>query len=382
MVDWQKDMMYNGVIRAGNVTGIVFRTGDDQMRGELSVAGNVNIIDIARYAGVSVSTVSRVLNNHPDVSPATKQKVMSIIEKHSYIPNNSARNLRRESLKAVGVIVKGFTNPFFSRMLEIIQSELQTRHYLMLLHQVAPDQDELGAALSLVKEKKLRGLIFLGGNFMQSPDKFAMLDIPLVMATITINEGIDRTAFSSVTIDDYAEAYRVTDRICKAGHKEVCAIGFLPGDRSISRLRIEGFRQALRDNGCRAGGDRLAYAGEFSLSAGYNAAKQLLARLEFTCLFCISDLLALGAIRAVYEAGYRVPQDISVVGFDGLENANYSVPSLATVKQPREKMAHAAVSILMNRIQKSAAHEHLVFEADFQEGESFARLIGNCVSQR
>lgn len=339
------------------------------------MADGVNIIDIAKYAGVSVSTVSRVLNNHPDVSVKTKQKVKAVIEEHSYIPNDSARNLKRESLKAVGVIVKGFTNPFFMRMLDIIQKELQERHYLMLLQQVDPNQDEINAALSLVKEKKPRGLIFMGGNFMQRPDKFAMLDVPFVMATITINEGIDRDAFSSVTIDDYAEAYRVTDRICKAGHKEVCAIGFMPEDRSISHLRIEGFRQALRDNGCHAGEDRLEYAREFSMVAGYNAVNQLLARSSFTCLFCISDLIALGAIRAIYDAGYKIPQDISVVGFDGIESARYSIPSLATVKQPEEKMAHNAVSILMNRLQKSAAHQHLVFEAGFQEGESFAAPI-------
>lgn len=335
------------------------------------MADDVNIIDIARLAGVSVSTVSRVLNNHPDVSRKTKQKVNAVIEEYSYIPNNSARNLKRESLKAIGVIVKGFTNPFFTRMLDIIQNELQERHYLMLLHQVDPNQYEIDAALSLVKEKKPRGLIFMGGNFQQRPDKLALLDIPFVMATITINEGVDRAAFSSVTIDDHAEAYRVTNRICKAGHREVCAIGFTPDDKSISQLRVEGFLQALRDNGCPSGEDRVAYAGEFSMGAGYRAAKQLLGRSRFTCLFCISDLLALGAVRAIYEAGFNVPRDISVIGFDGIDSARYSIPSLATVKQPEEKMAHTAVSILMNRLQKSSAHEHLVFEASFQEGESF-----------
>lgn len=338
------------------------------------MTNEVNILDIARYAGVSVSTVSRVLNNHPDVSAETKQKVKAIIEEHSYIPNNSARNLRRESLKAIGVIVKGFTNPFFTRMLDIIQNELQERRYLMLLQQADPNQDEINAALSLVKEKKPRGLIFMGGNFTQQPDKLAMLDIPFVMTTITINEGIERSAFSSVTIDDYAEAYRVSDRICKAGHRDICAIGATSDDKSISHLRIEGFRKALHDNGCDVGEDRLEYAGEFSMEAGYNAAKRLLERSVFTCLFCISDLHALGAIRAIHDAGRRIPQDISVIGFDGLENAKYSIPSLATVKQPEEKIAHAAVSILMNRLQKSAAHEHMLFEADFQEGESFAGL--------
>lgn len=332
---------------------------------------DLTISDIARYAGVGVSTVSRVLNNHPDVSPKTRRKVMEVIEKHSYVPNNSARNLKRESLKAVGVIVKGFTNPFFTQMLDIVQSELDEQRYLMLLHQVDPDQNEIDAAISLFKEKKPRALIFMGGNFQQRRDKLAMLDVPFVMATITINTDVDRSSFSSVTIDDYAEAYSAIDRVCKAGHRNVAAVGFAFDDKSVSRLRISGFRQALRDNGCDDGDDRITYAGEFSMEAGYHAAARLLRQTSFTCLFCISDMLAIGAIRAIHDAGYRIPEDISVIGFDGINAGRYSIPSLATVKQPDEEMAHESVKILMNYLRKGTPHEHKIFKAEFLEGESF-----------
>ena len=334
------------------------------------MAEDVNIIDVAKYAGVSVSTVSRVLNNHPDVSVKTRQKVMDVIAQHSYVPNNSARNLKRESMKAVGVVVKGFTNPFFTRMLDVIQSELEQWRYLMLLHQVEPNQDEIEAAISLVKEKKPRGLLFLGGNFQQKRDKLAVLDIPFVMTTITIHKDVDRTAFSSVTIDDYAEAYKITDKICKSGHKSVAAIGFRQDDRSISRLRVDGFRQALQDNGCE-GREHIAYASEFSMQAGYRAAQKLLKGDKFSCLFCISDMLALGAIRAIHDSGLRVPQDISVVGFDGIDAGRYSIPSLATVKQPDEEMANESIRILMDCLHKKSPHEHKVFDAVFWEGESF-----------
>lgn len=335
------------------------------------MSDDVNIIDIAKLAGVSVSTVSRVLNKHPDVSPKTRQKVLDVIEKHSYIPNNSARNLKRESLKAIGVMVKGFTNPFFTRMLDVIQNELTERHYLMLLHQVGPEQDEVDAAISLVKEKKPRGLIFLGGSFRQRREKLALLGVPFVTATITIHKNVDRAAFSSVTIDDYAEAYAVADRICKAGHKKAAAIGFHSSDMSISRLRIDGFRQALIDNNCYNGEECVAYTEEFTMTAGYNAAKQLLERSNFTCLFCISDTLALGAIRALHEDGYHIPSDISVVGFDGIEAGRFSVPSLATVEQPGTEMAMESVRIILNRLHKDSPHAHKIFPARFVEGESF-----------
>lgn len=335
---------------------------------------DVNIIDIARISGVSVSTVSRVLNKHPDVSPKTRQKVLDVIEKHSYIPNNSARNLKRESITAIGIMVKGFTNLFFTHMLNVIQSELTERHYLMLLQQVAPEQDEVDEAISLVKEKKPRGLIFLGGSFQQRREKLALLGVPYVTATITIHKNVDRAAFSSVTIDDYAEAYAVTDRICKAGHKRVAAIGFQATDMSISRLRIDGFRQALVDNGCYTGEECVAYAGEFSMTAGHRAARILLERDDFTCLFCISDMLALGAMRAIHEIGFSIPDDVSVVGFDGIEAGRYSIPSLATVAQPGTEMALESVRIILNRLHADSPHAHLIFPARFVEGESFKPL--------
>lgn len=335
---------------------------------------DLTIIDIARLAGVSVATVSRVLNSHPDVSEKTRSKVMAVIEKHNYVPNNSARSLKRESLQAIAVIVKGFSNPIFTAMLEIIQQELEASDYLMLMHHVDPDQDEVAQAISFCKEKKPRGLIFMGGNFRHTRGKLAMLDVPYVMLTITMHSDVDRESFSSVTVDDYAAGYQVAERSCRQGHTKLAAIGSTANDLSISRLRIEGFMQAVRDNGLEDGTARIAYAGQFSHRAGYEAAKSLLKKAEFTCLFCISDILALGAMRAIHDAGLCVPKDISVVGFDGIDEGKYYVPSLATMKQPETEMAHKGVQILLAHIRKGAKHQHLLFEAVFSEGESFAPL--------
>lgn len=332
------------------------------------------IVDIANLAGVSVSTVSRVLNRHPDVSAKTTQKVMAVIDQYGYVPNNSARNLKREPMKAVAVIVKGFSNPIFTAMLGIIQHQLEENGYTMLLSQVDTSQDEVTAAISLCKEKKPRGLIFMGGNFSHTRDKLALLDVPFVMLTITMHSNVDRAAFSSVTVDDFAAGGAVARKIIASGHKKLAAIGSSVNDTSISRLRIEGFRQALRDAGLYDGEERVAYAGAFTYQAGYEAAKALLKKEDFTCLFCISDILALGAIRAIYEAGKSVPGDISVVGFDGIEEGRYFIPSLATMKQPETEMAHESVRILLGHIRSGAPHRHLLFDAVFAYGESFAPL--------
>lgn len=125
----------------------------------------VNMKDIARHAGVSVSTVSRVLNGQGYIRQETREKVLRAIEKYHYIPNNSARNLKREAVKAVGIVVKGFSNPFFVRMLDVVQRVLEEKGYLMYLHPIDPLEDEVEEAVSLVKEKKPMGILFLGGNF-------------------------------------------------------------------------------------------------------------------------------------------------------------------------------------------------------------------------
>lgn len=331
-----------------------------------------NIQDIAVIAGVSKSTVSRVLNNHPDVSNKTREKVMAVIKAQSFIPNNSARNLKREPIRAVAVVVKGFTNPLFIQMLTIIQKKLEEHNYIMLLHQVDPVQNEIEEAISLVKEKKPKGLIFLGGNFKHRREILAMLDLPFIMVTMTMHKQVDRSLFSSITVDDYAEGYAIGKRICAAGHKNVAAIGYRQDDESISRLRIEGFLQALREHGLNPQKNWVAYAGTFSYQAGYAAAQKIMrADADKTCLFCISDVLALGAMRALYQEGRRIPQDISVVGFDGVDAGRYNIPSLATMRQPYEEMAAQGVQILLGCMEENQPSEHRVFKAEYWEGESF-----------
>lgn len=332
---------------------------------------NLTIIDIARLSGVSVSTVSRVLNHHPDVSAVTSASVMAVMDSNGYVPNNNARNLKRESMKAVAVVVKGFSNPIFTTMLSIIQQELERNGYIMLLGQVETQQDELAAAIGLCKEKKPRGLIFMGGNFTHTRANLAQLDVPFVTLTITMHSHIDRTSFSSVTVDDHAAGYAVANAMLKNGHTKLAAIGSSAGDTSIGRLRIEGFCEALQQANLPYGHNHLAYAGEFSYKAGYDAACILLKQHQFTSLFCISDILAFGAIRAIHDAGLRVPEDISVVGFDGIEEGRYFIPSLATMKQPEIEMAHNCVDILLDCIRSAAPHRHLLLSATFQSGESF-----------
>ena len=131
----------------------------------------ITIRDIARICGVGVSTVSRAINNHPDINPETKEMILSVIKEHGYIPNNSARNLKRTDAKSIAVLVKGITNPFFSGMIKVMEAEIKKKKYSLVLHHVDFNEDEVDVALELIKEKRLRGIIFLGGRFSHSEKK-------------------------------------------------------------------------------------------------------------------------------------------------------------------------------------------------------------------
>lgn len=336
---------------------------------------DLNIKDIARIAGVSISTVSRVLNDHPDVSGKTKVRVQDIIKKYSYIPNNSARNLKLETIKAVGVIIKGISNPFFTDIIKVIQRQLDRDDYTMILHPVDSSQDEVEEAIVLSKEKKPAGLIFLGGSFEHKPERLDLLDIPFVMATITMKADINRSVFSSVTIDDYSEGYRIGEYVCKGGHKHIAAIGYAKSDKGISRLRLDGLRQALSAGGLTLDDSCVEHTEEYTYSAGYEKTRALLERHSFTCLFCISDTLAIGAMRAIHDFGLDVPGDVSVIGFDGLEAARFCTPALTTIKQPGGDIARESVDILMNIIKRNRPHKHKVFSGTLIQGESFRSLI-------
>lgn len=337
---------------------------------------DLTIVDIAELAGVSVSTVSRVINKHPDVSAATTKRILAIIKEHGYVPNASARNLKRESAKAIGVVIKGFTNPVFTTMLQVIQQEIERNGYTLIMAQVDPDEDEVAIAISLCKEKKPRGLIFMGGNFRHSQDSLAKLEAPYAMLTIALQGGADRAKYSSVTVDDFEAGRKVADIIYAAGHRQVVVMGSRADDISISRLRIEGFKKGWEAHGLTLDEKRIAYSGAFTYKAGFDAAAALLGQLPFTCLFCVSDIQAIGAMRAIHAAGYQMPADISVLGFDGIEEGLYHIPSLATMRQPFAEMANTVVRILLDNIRGGAEHAHVLFEAELRAGESFASRDG------
>lgn len=334
---------------------------------------NLNIKDIARLAGCGISTVSRAINNHPDVNQETRHKIMQVIEEYHYVPNNSARNLKRANSNTIGVLIKGITNIFFSRSIQIIERTIAARGYSMMLQHVDPDSNELDVALELVKEKRLQGLIFLGGKFKQDPAKWARLDIPFVLCTVTTSEGLHRSKFSSFAINDELEAFRAVDYLIGLGHKKIGIVAGLYVDSGVELLRLGGYRRALESHGLSYQPDYISYVKEFTLQEGYIAAADLLTRVpEITAIFCVSDILAIGSCKAITDSGYRIPEDYSVMGFDGLDMAFFSNPVLTTIRQPDGDMATASIDALFQMIEDETTYYHRLYPADLIEGASTA----------
>ena len=340
----------------------------------------ITIKDVARLCGVGVSTVSRAINNHPDINPETKEMIMNVIRENNYIPNNSARNLKRQDAKAIAVLVKGITNSFFSEMIKIMEAEIKRKRYTMVLHHVDFSEDEVDVALELVKEKRLRGIVFLGGYFLHSEEKLAQLHVPFVLSTTGLApEGYSRNTYSSVSVDDAKESYKVVNYLCENGHRNIAIICAKTTDVSIGLLRLDGYKKALTDHGIPIRDELILYMKQdiedYSLENGYTVTKEFLEKnIPCSAIFAISDILAIGAEKALSEAGKRVPEDISLIGFDGVLMGQYITPSLTTLKQPVEDMAAETIKILFEIINNKSAHRHKVFEGKLLIRESTGRV--------
>jgi LacI family transcriptional regulator len=344
--------------------------------GGISMKRNVNIKDIAKLSGVGISTVSRVLNNHSDVKKETREKVLQVIKEYNYIPNNSARNLKRAASKNIGVLVKGIYNPFFSKVVRAIEEEIARHDYSMILHYNAKDADNDGdMALQLIKEKKLSGLICLGGDYENlDPLQIKALETPMVLCSTMVAYSGDQNTFSSVNIDDSVAAELAVTEIIKSGHKRIGMIKLRDDDFSVCQYRMNGYKNALDKEGIEFDPDYVEI-GDYTFETGYNAMQKLLdKKLPLTAVFVSTDLMAIGAARAAMERDIKVPEDLSIVGFDGIEFAEYFMPSITTIRQPVEEMGKKSVEILFDVLCNEGNHQHIIFDTEFLRRESLRAL--------
>lgn len=330
----------------------------------------VTIKDIARESGYSVSTVSRVLNNRNDVSPDARKKIEEVVAKFNFVPNNNAKHLKQNNSKAIGVLVKGISNMLFASVVEEIQRMIEKTEYTLVVSYLDEDADEVEQAILLCRERKPLGLLFLGGNPEYFHREFSGVDVPCVLVTNRANE-MHFENLSSVATDDIAAARCAVDQLFVAGHRR---IGILGGDFDksyTSHQRFLGCEQSFSEHGAVLDVEHCYEKARFSFGSACRAMKRLIGKFpDVTAVFAMSDVMAIGAIRALRDLGYRVPEDVSVIGFDGTSLAEYYNPKLATIKQHHQTLANRSIEILFGQIElkKEPIHEIVPFE--FVNGES------------
>ena len=334
----------------------------------------MTIKDIARLSGCGVSTVSRVLNGHPDVSEETRQRVMAVVKEQDFQPNTNAKHLKQQAGGSIAVVVKSTMNMLFADLVEKIQSLLLDAGQDAAVYYLDEDANEVAYALQLHRERHPRGFLFLGGDLELFKAGFAPITVPSVLLTNTARE-LGFANLSSFTTDDGAAAEQVIRLLAGQGHRYIGLLGGNWSCAQISYSRLTGCLEACRRLGLPFDVDQQCEPCRYSMPEAYAATKKLLDRCpELTAIFAVSDVMALGAIRALRDLGRRVPEDISVVGFDGLVTGQYSLPRLTTVRQDTQQLAQRGVDALLRSTARSAPPVHELVPFQLIEGESVANI--------
>ena len=334
----------------------------------------MTIKDLAAKTGYAVGTVSRALNDHPNVSDKARKAILQAAAECGFELNVNAKQLKQTYSNNILVIVKGTSNELFGEMLESIQSLIASTRYELVVDYMDEDLNEVIRAVQLCREKKPLGLLFLGGNPQNFAADFDKIDIPSVVVTNDAST-LSFDNLSSVSTDDFEAGRCAIHTLADFGHKHIAIIG---GDRSTSetsRLRFEGCKMAFAERGLDFDDARDYQGVRYSAQDGYRATKALLsAGSTFTAIFAIADVMAIGAIRALWESGKRVPEDVSVMGVDGLPLGEFLVPQLSTIRQSVKPMALRSVELLLGAIEneKKATHETIPFE--IQKRESIRKI--------
>ena len=337
------------------------------------------IKDLAARTGYAVGTVSRVLNNHPNVSEKARSAILKAVEETGFQLNVNAKQLKQSHATSILVVVKGTSNELFAQMVETIQHTVSQTKYPLYVDYMDEEQNEVLRAVQLCREKKPLGILFLGGNRQNFQADFAQIDIPCVLVTGDASP-LEYPNLSSVSTDDALAARRAVQALAELGHRRFVLVGGNRVHSDTSRLRYEGCAAAFADHGIEFDPELDYQDARFSWEGGYQAAAKLLdSGRTFTALFAQSDVMAVGAIRALTDRGLRVPEDVSVMGYDGLALGAYLTPRLSTVEQSTVAMARRAVEILLHCVEEKgcAVHQRVEFTILLRESTRAQTTAGS-----
>ncbi|WP_433385685.1 LacI family DNA-binding transcriptional regulator [Micromonospora sp. KLBMP9576] len=323
-----------------------------------------NIKEVARHAGVSLGTVSNVLNRPDMVAPATRQRVLDAITTLGYVRNDSARQLRAGHSRTVAIVVLDVANPFFTDVVRGAEQVIEDAGAMLVVCNSGGNGARERRHLELLEEQRVRGVLVTPVDHGPQPDLDRLIDrgIPVVL----VDRGTGRVNRCSVAVDDVLGGRLAMDHLLDQGHHRIAYLG---GPLSIPQVadRHAGAAAALEERG---GGDlRVAVTTGLTVAAGRRAAGELLAlpaRQRPTAVFCANDLIALGVLQELTARGLRVPADVAIVGYDDIEFAGAAAVPLSSVRQPRDQLGRTAAKLLLEEADAGDTHEHrhVVFQPE------------------
>jgi len=320
------------------------------------MARRITISDVARLAGVSHQTVSRVINNKAEVSPETRQRVLAVVEQTGYRPSGLARGLATSRTSTIGMIVPDISNPFFSDIARGIEMMAYERGYDVFLCNTNEDPGRELNVLYSLEQRGVDGVILCG---MREETPRLLNALEAFSAVVLVNRLLDDRAYPAVMIDNVGGAIEAVKHFLKLGRT---SIGFLMGSAFSysARQRREGYLDAMTEAGISVDDDWTTYC-EPTVEGGECATQRLLqAHPEIDALFCHNDLVAVGAVQACNALGRRVPDDVAIIGFDDIYLAALVTPSLTTCHVPRVEIGNLAIRLLLQQIDDEELEEPII----------------------
>lgn len=310
----------------------------------------VSLRSIAEHAGVSLATVSNVVNGYRPVAEATRRRVQRAIDELGYTPNLSARHLRRGRTGLIALAIPELTNPYFAELAEIAIREAAALGYTLVVESTDAVRDTELALLGGSRRNVVDGLILSPVRIGRAEVLARRSALPLVL----IGEGVTDVRHDHIAIDNVAASREAVAHLIALGRRRIAFIGAHGhDDRQSAQLRLDGYRQALAAAGLAARPELIAVTDRFGRADGHAAMRALLAHAEPPdAVFAYNDLIAIGAMRAALDAGRRIPHDVAVVGIDDIEEGRYTSPSLTSIAPDKAAIARLAVRRLVDRIEQ------------------------------
>ncbi|MGE7545983.1 LacI family DNA-binding transcriptional regulator [Sporosarcina newyorkensis] len=332
----------------------------------------VNIFDVAKLANVSIATVSRVTSNKEGVNEKTRAAVLEAMDKLGYRPNSAARTLRMSKSNIIIVLMLNIKNTFYSEYIRGLEEVARNAGYDLLIGSTDGDIEKEKNYMDLIRDSRVDGVILTTAGVLNDDFVKKINESSPVVLTFDYVPGQN---IPSISIDNESASRKITNHLINMGHKRIAHITGYMG-RLQSQTRLNGYKQALAQHNIQVQ-EALIQEGGYLLQDGYIATQKLLSFEKVpTAIYGGNDNIAIGALKAILDAGLRVPEDIAVVGFDDVEVASYMTPSLTTIHQPRYEIGKRAMDLLLKKINEEQIQQpHVILEDELMIRESCGHNI-------